>query len=42
MHLDAEVELSGAAALVSRLAARAVKRGVDANLASLKQALERA
>jgi uncharacterized membrane protein len=42
VHLDAEVELSGAAALVSRLAARAVKRGVDANLASLKQALERA
>jgi len=40
LELDAEVELGGAAALLGPLAARAVKRGVDENLATLKQLLE--
>jgi uncharacterized protein YndB with AHSA1/START domain len=40
MTLDAEVELSGAATLLPQLARRAVKNGVDANLATLKQILE--
>ena len=38
--LDAAVELQGVAALVGPLAARAVKRGVDDNLARLKALLE--
>ncbi len=40
LELDAEVELGGAAALLGPLAARAVKRGVDENLATLKTLLE--
>lgn len=40
--LDAQVELHGAAALVPKLARRAVKSGVDENLATLKGVLERA
>jgi uncharacterized protein YndB with AHSA1/START domain len=38
--LDAEVELPGAAALLPQLARRAVKGGVDDNLAALKRTLE--
>jgi uncharacterized protein YndB with AHSA1/START domain len=38
--LDATVELAGAAALVAPLAARAIKRGVDANLGTLKDIQE--
>jgi carbon monoxide dehydrogenase subunit G len=41
IELDAEVELPGLAELVAPLAGRAIKRGVDANLATLKQLLER-
>ena len=40
--LDAEVELSGVAAIAPALARRAVKRGVDDNLATLKRTLEAA
>ena len=40
VHLDATVELGGAAAFLGPLAARAVKRGVDANFAALKRTLE--
>jgi carbon monoxide dehydrogenase subunit G len=40
VHLDATVELGGAAAMLGPLAARAVKRGVDANFATLRQLLE--
>jgi ligand-binding SRPBCC domain-containing protein len=40
VNLDAEVELPGAAALVPPLARRAIKRGVDDNLATLKRVLE--
>jgi uncharacterized protein YndB with AHSA1/START domain len=40
VELDATVELTGAAALVPALPARAIKRGVDANLATLKHTLE--
>jgi ligand-binding SRPBCC domain-containing protein len=40
VHLDASVELPGAAAVLGRLAARAVRRGVDANFAALKRTLE--
>jgi uncharacterized membrane protein len=40
IQLDAEVELPGAAALLPQLARRAVKKGVDDNLAALKQILE--
>jgi ligand-binding SRPBCC domain-containing protein len=40
IQLDAQVELSGAAALLPQLARRAVKNGVDDNLATLKQILE--
>ncbi len=40
LELDAEVELGGAAELLGPLATRAVKRGVDENLATLKQLLE--
>jgi hypothetical protein len=38
--LSAEVELAGIAHLVGPLAARAVKRGVDANFSTLKAILE--
>jgi hypothetical protein len=41
VHLYASVELGGPARLVPPLAARAVKRGVDANFAALKRTLER-
>jgi hypothetical protein len=40
VHLDATVELGGAATFLGPLATRAVKRGVDANLAALKRTLE--
>jgi uncharacterized protein YndB with AHSA1/START domain len=40
MQLDAQVELPGAAALLPQLARRAIKKGVDDNLATLKQILE--
>jgi uncharacterized protein YndB with AHSA1/START domain len=40
VHLDASVELGGPARLVPPLAARAVKRGVDANFAALRRTLE--
>jgi ligand-binding SRPBCC domain-containing protein len=38
--LEAQVELPGGARVLRRLATRAVKSGVDANLASLKRILE--
>jgi uncharacterized protein YndB with AHSA1/START domain len=41
VHLDATVELAGVAAALGPLAARGVRRGVEANFASLKRALER-
>ena len=41
LELHATVELSGIAGLAGPLAVRAVKRGMDANLATLKAALER-
>ena len=40
IHLDASVELPGATAVLGPIAARAVRRGVDANLAALKHELE--
>jgi uncharacterized protein YndB with AHSA1/START domain len=40
VHLAASVELSGIAGGLGPLASRVVKRGVDANLATLKQILE--
>jgi uncharacterized membrane protein len=40
IELNAQVELPGAAALLPQLARRAVKKGVDDNLATLKQLLE--
>jgi len=40
VRLDAQVELPAAAAALPRLARRAVKRGVDHNLATLKVILE--
>jgi uncharacterized membrane protein len=40
VRLDAEVELDGVASLLSQLARRAVKKGVDDNLATLKEILE--
>jgi ligand-binding SRPBCC domain-containing protein len=40
VHLDAVVELDGAAALLGPLAGHAVKRGVDDNFAELKRILE--
>jgi uncharacterized membrane protein len=40
VHLDAEVDLPRPAALLGPLAGRAVKRGVDANFATLKGILE--
>ncbi len=42
VHLDAEVDLIGPAALLPKLARRAVKKGVDDNLATLKHILEAA
>jgi uncharacterized protein YndB with AHSA1/START domain len=39
--LDASVELDGPFAVLGRVAGRAVKRGIDANLAALRDALER-
>jgi ligand-binding SRPBCC domain-containing protein len=39
VQLDAVVELDGAAALLGRLAGRAIKRGVDNNLAELERIL---
>jgi carbon monoxide dehydrogenase subunit G len=41
VHLDATVNLPGVAAALGPLAARRVRRGVDANFASLKRTLER-
>ena len=40
VRLSAEVELQGAAAFLPQLARRAVTRGVDDNLATLKEILE--
>ena len=40
VRLDAGVELPGLAGALGPLAARAVKRGVDANFATLKRTLE--
>lgn len=40
VHLDATLELPGVAAVLGPLAARGVRRGVDANLAALKVTLE--
>jgi hypothetical protein len=40
VHLDATVELPGVAAMLGPVAARGVRRGVDANFAALKLALE--
>jgi carbon monoxide dehydrogenase subunit G len=40
VRLDATVELPGVAAVLGPLASRGVKRGVDANFASLKRTLE--
>jgi hypothetical protein len=40
LELDAEVELSGVAALAGPLARRAVKKGVDENFDTLKRVLE--
>jgi uncharacterized protein YndB with AHSA1/START domain len=40
VHLDAVVELTGAAALLHPLAGRAIKRGVDDNFGELKRLLE--
>ncbi len=42
VRLDARVELSGVAAALGPLAARGVRRGVDANFAALKRILEEA
>jgi uncharacterized membrane protein len=40
IQLDARVELSGVASVLGPLAASAIRRGVDANLATLKRTLE--
>jgi uncharacterized membrane protein len=40
IHLEAELELTGIGAVMPGLAGRAVKRGVDDNLATLKRTLE--
>lgn len=40
VHLDARVELGGVAGVLGPLASRAVRRGVDANFATLKRTLE--
>ena len=42
VKLDAQVEFEGAAAFLPQLAGRLVKKGVNDNLASLKQILEAA
>jgi uncharacterized membrane protein len=42
VHLDAEVELPGVASFLPQLARRAVKRGVDDNLETLRGILEQA
>jgi uncharacterized protein YndB with AHSA1/START domain len=42
INLDAQVELEGAAAFLPQLARRLVKKGVNDNLATLKQILEAA
>jgi hypothetical protein len=42
VHLNAEVDLIGPAALLPRLVRRVVKKGVDDNFATLKQILETA
>jgi len=42
LRLDAEIDLSGPAALLPQLARRGVKKGVDDNFATLKQILEAA
>ena len=42
VHLNAEVDLTGPAALLPQLARRAVKNGVDDNFATLKLILEAA
>jgi uncharacterized membrane protein len=41
VELDARVELPGVASIMTPLVRRAVKQGVDDNLATLKQVLER-
>jgi carbon monoxide dehydrogenase subunit G len=40
IHLDASVELVGVTAALGPLAARAIRRGVDANFTALKRTLE--
>jgi hypothetical protein len=40
VRLEAEVELDGVASILAQLARRAVRRGVDANLGTLKRLLE--
>jgi hypothetical protein len=40
LELDGTVDVAGAAALLGPLAVRAIKRGVDANLATLKRLQE--
>jgi carbon monoxide dehydrogenase subunit G len=40
IQLDADVELSGVVSVLGPLAASAIRRGVDANLATLKRTLE--
>ena len=40
VHLDASVELAGVAGMLGPLAARAVRRGVDANFTALKRTRE--
>jgi hypothetical protein len=42
VKLEAEVELPGAAAVLPQLARRLVRKGVNENLATLKQILEAA
>jgi uncharacterized protein YndB with AHSA1/START domain len=42
VQLNAEIDLSGPAALLPKLARRGVKQGVDDNFATLKQILETA
>jgi len=41
VQLDADVELGGVAGLLGPVAGKVVRRGVDENLATLKQRLER-
>ena len=40
VHLDASVELAGIAGVLGPIAARAVRRGVDANFTALQRTLE--